>query len=106
MTRVLTVVVDGGDPGDHAQVCDGRLHRGSAQTGERFRGLDLSDLSEAGPQLAEGDLVAGGHNVLDVRVLTGLGQLGHGVQLAVQVGDLLRDIADFHLVLGVLEKDE
>ena len=82
---------------------DGGLHAGATEARECLRRLDVPDVTEACPDLAEGAVVASWNSVLNIRVLARLRQLRHRVQLAVQVRNLLRDVANFHLVLGILE---
>ena len=71
--------------------------------------LDGAELGEVGGDAAEDGVyrvlgVVGGaaEAVLDVRVLPRLRQRRHGVQFAVQVGDLLGDVPNLDLVLRLL----
>lgn len=77
-----------------------------AERREGLGRLDLPDARQPRPDVAQRLPAPLGRGVLDVRVLARLAQRRHRVQLAVQVGDLLGDVADLHLVLRLLQKRE
>ena len=91
------MVIDRGDPDARPQVGRGLAYFSRGQSGERCAHFDLAVLGDSSCDVLQRVIML--VLVLDERVLPGLGQGAGGVELLVEIPDLLGDVPHLHLVL-------